>query len=209
MLLSTAHFPPVQYFCKIIDLKQVFIESHDSYQRQSYRNRFRVLGANGPLDLSIPLAKGRSSSQAIKEVKLDYSESWNVIHYKTIRSAYNHSPFYEYYMDDLMQFWEKKRTFLFDFNMEIMSTLFELLDVNIELKETDKFMEFKVENKSDFRNIIHPKKGWLDDPDFSPQPYTQSFAVRYGFVPRSEGYDLVIWVRFESEQVEKISINSL
>ena len=32
---------------------------------------------------------------------------------------------------------------------------------------------------------------------------------RYGFVPRSEGYDLVIWIRIESEQEERISIDLL
>ena len=207
MLLSTAHFPPVQYFCKIIDLKQVFIEAHDSYQRQSYRNRFRVLGANGPLYLSSPLVKGRSSGQSIKEVKLDYSESWNVNHFKTIRSAYKHSPFYEYYMDDLMQFWEKERTFLFDLNMEIMATLFELLDVSIELKETEDFMEFNEENKSDFRNIIHPKRGWHNDPNFSPQPYTQSFTVRYGFVPNLSILDLLFQKGPEAVSVIKESRN--
>jgi hypothetical protein len=30
---------------------------------------------------------------------------------------------------------------------------------------------------------------------------------RYGFVPRPEGYDLVIWIRIESEQEETISID--
>jgi hypothetical protein len=30
---------------------------------------------------------------------------------------------------------------------------------------------------------------------------------RYGFVPRSEGYDLVIWIRLESEHEETISID--
>jgi len=73
MLLSIAYFPPIQYFSKISDCREICIESHENYQKQSYRNRFIIASANGQLALSIPVVKGRTPAQNITEVEIDYS----------------------------------------------------------------------------------------------------------------------------------------
>ena len=44
----------------------------------------------------------------------------------------------------------------------------------------------------------------LNDRDLDPEA-----DFRYGFIPRSEGYDLIIWIPIQIEQEEKISIDLL
>lgn len=189
MLLSTAHFPPIQYLSKIIDLEEITIEARESYQKQSYRNRFRVSAANGPIDLIIPLLKGWSSGQKIKDVKLDYSNGWNKVHRKTILSAYKHSPFYEFYIDDLSHFWEKKWRYLFDINMETLICIFGFLGLDIKICESEDFL--KPASDLDLRYLIHPKKFLELDPDFEVVEYTQNFSDRYDFIPNLSILDLL------------------
>ena len=189
MLLSTAHFPPIQYLSKIIDLNEFSIESCENYQKRSYRNRFRVSGANGPIDLSIPLLKGRSLNQAIRDVRLDYSEAWNQVHRKTILSAYKHSPYYEFYIDDFLVFWEKEWTYLYELNMEILLVLFKILELDINIKETKDFQ--KPDSQLDLRYLIHPKNDFHLDPDFTPFEFTQNFSDRRDFIPNLSILDLL------------------
>ena len=43
----------------------------------------------------------------IRDVTIDYSKSWQKIHWKSIESAYRLSPCFEFYADDLSGFYEK------------------------------------------------------------------------------------------------------
>ena len=191
MLLSVAHFPPIHYFTKVVDLDSFFIESKEHYQKQSYRNRFRIFAANGPLDLSIPIIRGRTPGQLIREVKVDSAYSWQRNHLKTIQAAYRHSPFYEFYFDEFQPYWEKKWTFLYDLNLHIMFTLLDLLELNIEIIETTDYQDILPEGKPDYRELIHPKRPWEEDPQFRPWQYTQNFSDRHGFQANLSIIDLI------------------
>lgn len=191
MLLSTAYFPPIQFFTKIIDQDSFFLEAHENYQKQSYRNRFIIYAANGPVSFSNPVIQGRSPGQLIKDVKLDYSERWNIVQLRTLKSAYSHSPFYEFYIDDLLPFWEKKWKFLFDFNLEILHTLLDILDLQITIHETKVYTPEIEEGEIDVRKLIHPKVDWRDDPSFSPELYNQNFAEKHGFQANLSILDLL------------------
>jgi len=191
MLLSTAYFPPVQFFSKIVDLNNFFLESKENYQRQSYRNRFIICAANGQLSLSVPVVKGHSPAQPVKEVKIDYSGSWQRIHLKSVESAYRHSPFFEYYIDDFIRFWKNPQPFLYDLNLNIIRTILSSLELDIKITETSEYIESQGYNSPDFRKIIHPKKPLKEDPEFQPKPYIQNFSDRFGFIPNLSIIDLL------------------
>lgn len=207
MLLSTAHFPPIQYFTKIIRHDSLIIEACENYQRQSYRNRFRILAANGPVDLSVPVVKGHSSGMPVKSVRIDYSENWQRIHFKTIESAYRHSPFYEFYIDDFLSFWEKQQTFLYDLNLNILNTLVKVLDLDLTIRETREYLPESAGLTEDYRNSIHPKKEWTEDISFSPSPYIQNFPDRFGFIPNLSIIDLIFQAGPEAGTIIRKSIS--
>ena len=75
-------------------------------------------------------------------------------------SAYNMSPFFEYYADDLAPFYEKKYEFLIDFNEELCRMVCELIDIHPTMERTSEYkMEF-APGEFDFREVIHPQKGF-------------------------------------------------
>ena len=57
VLLSSFYLAPIQYYSKLFRSERAYIEIHDTYQKQSYRNRCLIAGANGILPLSIPVEK--------------------------------------------------------------------------------------------------------------------------------------------------------
>jgi len=183
MLLSSAYFPPIQYFSKLLAHQKITLEACENYQRRSYRNRCLISAANGIIALSVPILKGKSENQAIRDVKISYETNWQRVHSRSIMSAYQHSPFYEFFIDELMFVWEKREEFLYDLNLRILEVIIELSGLsNIQISHSEKYIDIP-DNLPDWRKIIHPRKGAEDDKQFRVVPYQQSFSDRYGFQP--------------------------
>lgn len=191
ILLSTAYFAPVSYFSKLASFSDIYIEQHEHFIKQTYRNRAIILGANGPVALVVPVEKGREQKIKIKDLRISYDEKWQRTHWRTIFSAYNSSPFFEYYADDLQPFFSKKAAFLLDYNLQITETISELLEIPFEPRLTNGFEELPID-AFNFREKLTPKPHRnFDDPDFIPQPYTQVFSEKFGFTPNLSILDLL------------------
>ena len=184
-ILSIAYLPPVAWFQKIKQVDSVYIEKQEHYVKQSYRNRCYVLGANGVLSLSIPVV-ATHDKQLIGDVKISYDEKWQQQHWRTIESAYRNTPYFIYYADALESFYQKKHSFLFDFNMELIQLLMKNFKLNTELKFTETYSASTSYN--DYRNTIHPKKE-LTDTDF--KPYLQLFNEGQSFKINLSSIDLL------------------
>jgi len=191
ILISTACFPAVQYFSKLVRFEKIYLEQFENFTKQTYRNRYEILGANGTISLVVPVVKGRGRKIKIRDLRISYDTDWQRNHWRTIFSAYNSSPFFEYYKDDILPYFEKPWKFLFDFNLEIIETLCGLLEIEPKLVLTEDFEKVS-ENTLNFREAISPKKH-KNEPDlhFNPQPYTQVFHERFGFVPNLSILDLL------------------
>lgn len=191
ILLSTAYFAPIRYFSKLAAYPEIHIEQHENFVKQTYRNRTVILGANGPISLIVPVEKGRQQKIKIKDLRIAYDEEWQRNHWRTIFSAYNSSPFFEYYSDDVEMFFRKKYEFLFDFNQKITETILEIMEITVNLNLTEDFEQIP-ENCLNFREQISPKTHLINpDPCFVAEPYTQVFAEKFGFVPDLSILDLL------------------
>lgn len=115
-IFSTAYLPPIQYIKSLIESDIVLIEKHETYLKQTYRNRCIILSANGPLALTIPIIKPFGNKTKTDEVVIDNSVKWKREHWRGIESAYRNSAFFEYVRDYLITFYENEWEFLFDFN---------------------------------------------------------------------------------------------
>jgi len=174
-LFSIAYFPPIDYLLEIKSADRIFIEAHENYQKQTYRNRATILTGNGLHDLIIPTV--RSSTKLIKEIQIDNSMAWQRNHWKTIESAYNNSPYFLYYRDFFEPFFQKKCTFLFDFNMDLLFVLKKLFSITNSISLTENF-EINPSNMEDYRDFFLPKNR-----TFRPEKiqYPQVFSDRCNF----------------------------
>jgi len=184
--ISTAYLGPVQQYSKMFHFPEVRIETSENYLKQSYRNRCIIAGANGPLPLSVPIVKPDTLKCLTKDIRISDHGNWRHLHWNAIVSAYNSTPFFEYYEDDFVPFYEKKYEFLFDFNEELRMLICQLLDIQPQIQYTTSF-EADVEN--DFR-WISPKQD-IADPSFLLKPYYQVFQDKHGFLPNLSIIDLL------------------
>lgn len=187
ILLSTAYLPNIQYFTKLIHAKEAIIDPYENYVKQSYRNRCDILSANGPLSLSIPIERSKGKF-TVKEAIIDYSQNWQIIHWRAIIAAYRSSPFFEYYTDDFFPFFEQKEKYLIDFNYGLLETTYNLLGLNKNFVLSHSYCE---SHEFDYRNKISPKITSSSDAEFIPTSYYQVFLNKYPFISNLSIIDLL------------------
>ena len=187
--LSSAYLAPIQYYSKLAHYP-VYIERCCNYVKQTYRNRCNIASANGVMPLTIPVDKDNKEKCLMRDVRISAHDDWQTLHWRAIMSAYNSTPFFEYYQDDFRPFYEKKWDFLFDFNCEIQQKVIELLDIDVHIRFTDEYKTDFSAGEIDFREIIHPKKK-IEDTNFLPVPYYQVFDKKFGFLPNLSIIDLL------------------
>ncbi len=194
-LLSSAYFAPIQYFTKLISYNHIYIEYCESYLKQSYRNRAVILAANGPLQLTLPIVNGPKAKGPIRDQQLSYDYPWQQMHWRSISSAYNNSPFFEYYADDLVPFFLNKRwKYLLDFNIETQNAVINAINLKSDIRYSeDYYPQGEVPaSMNDYRYAIHPKpQRQIVDKHFTPVPYIQVFHEKWGFVPNLSILDLL------------------
>ena len=196
MLLASAYLPPIQYVALLTKQGKAQIETMEHYVKQSYRNRARILSANGVLNLIVPLEKADGCKTLMKDVRIAYNDRWNAEHWIAITSAYNSSPFFEYYADDLQPFFTKKYSFLVDYNTELLQCILSLIGISCELSFTNEFTNPNTVD-DDYRYAISPKS---TDESITFPPYTQVFENKFDFAPNLSLLDLLCNLGPESKE---------
>lgn len=190
--LSSAYLAPVEYYSKLKAYDKIYIEQHDHYVKQTYRNRCNIAGPEGVLSLSVPIIRPDTPKCAMTDIRISDHGNWRHLHWNAIESAYNNTPFFEYYKDDLRPFYENKYTFLADFNEELRCKICELMDISPVVEHTASYHTDFLPDEADYREVIHPKKDYTEvDKDFLPKPYYQVFESRHGFLPNLSVIDLL------------------
>ena len=187
-ILSTAYFPNLQYISKFLLYNKIVIDCNENYSKQSFRNRLQILSANGVQNLTIPVVKNRQC--LVKDIMIDYTENWQKNHSRAILSAYNNSPFYEYYIDEIEPFFINREKYLLDLNTKILSKLLDILQISKSYEFSTDFI--KHSDCPNFRDSIHPKARMNQiDGSFYAKKYIQVFSERYGFIENLSVIDLI------------------
>jgi hypothetical protein len=190
-LFTTAYWPPVSQMMAMTEASFIEIEGAENFQKQSYRNRMKILSANGVQSLSIPVAN-EAPKMSIQEVKIDYKTNWQQSHWRSLEAAYNTSPFFFYYKDMFHDFYfSKKHPFLFEYNMELLSLVFKILSISPQRRITEEYSPKTSENTEDLRSAFHPKQ--ISPLIFSNKlkPYPQVFDQKFGFTPDLSILDVI------------------
>lgn len=212
VLLSTAYLAPISYYACLMHAPQVFVEQHEHYHKQTYRNRCRIVAANGVMDLSIPVVT--CNNQAIRKVEIDYSKPWQRQHWLSLEAAYRSTPFFEYYEDDLKPFYQQQDIkYLFDFNARLQQVICDLIDLHPQTILTQDFVTPEAAGFCssdvclDLREAIHPKRNLPQMLHYHSQKYTQVFEQQLGFMADMSIVDLLFNMGPESILLLRDSMN--
>ena len=185
-LLPLAYAGPIAHWIPICKQQPILWEVEDFYQKQTYRNRMEIHAANGKLMLSIPIQHlGYDGRQNYKDVQIANEFPWQRNHWLSLKTAYQSSPFFEYYEDDIAPLYQTPYKFLFAFNKQVMETISELLQIQAP-KETTSTYE-KDSPHRDLRKLIDVKTVKTT----AALKYTQVFSDKNGFIPNLSILDLL------------------
>ncbi|WP_452228821.1 WbqC family protein [Lacinutrix sp. MEBiC02404] len=177
ILIHPTYFPNIAHFAAMLKAGEVTFEVHDNYQKQTYRNRTFIYAANGKLQLSIPVIYSQKERQKYSDIKIHNTEKWQILHWKSLESAYKTSPFFEFYEDELLPLFTEQAENLLDFNLKCFETILDCIQLDLNTSETENFQKETTDN-TDFRYLANSRK----EPDFNFEPYTQVFGEKHGFI---------------------------
>ena len=138
MLLSVAFCPPVEYFAHLAEYSSVYVESCESYRRQTWRNRCRILAADGPVDISYPIV--HDGERLITKIRVDYSTPWVRKMEQAVDSAYFSSPFFEYYRDDFFAILDSRPETLWELDLRTTEFFLRKIGLRTALLPTTEFL---------------------------------------------------------------------
>ena len=184
-LFSTAYFPSISYMARFLAEDEPLIEVFETYNKQTYRNRCRVMTANGVENLSVPVVKVNGNHTMTKDMAISPIEPWQHIHSRCIESAYKAAPYFDHYYDDLRPIFEGHFERLIDLNDAALLAVLRMLKVKKEIVHTTDYIH-KAED--DLREAFSPKKS---DENVSFPEYYQVFGTKFPFAPDLSILDLI------------------
>lgn len=193
LTLSSSCFAPIIQFTLISGIENYKIESKEHFVKQSFRSRYQIYGANGLLNLVVPLKKWKNHTP-IEKIEVSYDEDWQQLHWRSIESAYRASPFFEFYDEEIKPLVFSKEVNLIQRNTRIESTILKILGIptiNVFTKSYD-------QQEPDWRMLINPKNK-VEIESFSMPKYIQVFEDKHGFIPNLSILDLLFNLGPESK----------
>jgi hypothetical protein len=186
-LLHPSYFPSISHFVAMMQADEIVFETEDNFQKQTNRNRTYIYSPNGIQLLNIPIKHSKTSHQKTKDIQIENDFDWQKQHFKSLEAAYRSSPFFEYFEDDFVPFFEKKHTFLMDLNFEALEIISKCMRTKFNFTTTEEyFHEVDSNSFKDYRFLVNGKK----DPSVF-ESYPQVFDDKFGFINNLSILDLL------------------
>lgn len=184
-LFSTAYFPCISYMAQLIEDPSPRIEIYDTYHKQTYRNRCRVMTANGVESLSVPVVKVNGNHTMTKDVAISHVEPWQHIHSRCLESAYKAAPYFDHYYDFLKAVFEHPFDKLIDLNDAALKAVLKMLKIQKDIVHST---DYEKNTENDLREKFSPKA--IPNPSRFPN-YYQVFSTKHPFAPDLSILDLI------------------
>ena len=192
LLLSTAYFPTVEYMVYLANAAKVTIDLHETYPKQTWRNRCQIMTGNGLVSLTVPVEKPGGNHTSTSKVLVSEHYNWRENHWKTIFSAYRNAPFFLYYCDMVEELIQKRNSqHLHLLNQQILNMVLPEIGLKVFWDYSSHFIKDPGEY-IDRRFSLSPKakdRAGVANPEFPP--YYQVFEDRFGFQPNLSILDLL------------------
>lgn len=181
-VLPICPFPSIYWWSLALRNESIYLDKFENYPKQTYRNRYDILGVNGKVSLTIPVIGQKGIKTSIKEIEIAHG-SWMNTHLGTLRSAYGKSAFFDHFYPLVERLYLKKYKCLIDFNLSSIEIHRKLLLGSRDIQIVDEQIPFA---ENDFRLQFEPSSG-----PFFTKEYPQVFADRFSFQDNLSSLDLL------------------
>ena len=185
-LIEPTYFPPISHW-KFIKSKDLLWSINSRYNKQTLTNRTYIDSANGELMLTVPIKhSGKNQPRVYSDIKLDLSSDWKKNHFKSIKICYQSSPFYEFYEDDIISFFNLDFENLYDLNLKSIKMVCNWLKIKMPediYNEKNKY-DYKIQDLTHMSNC--KRTSYLKQ-----KKYNQTFETKNGFINDLSVIDLI------------------
>lgn len=196
MFLATAYFPPIEYFLLLDKYENAVIETEETYPKQTFRNRCQIYSEKGLLTLTVPVSRPYGKFSKTKDINIFNETNWQRNHWRAICSAYQNSPYFLYYKDELEFFFTEKVQNLLHLNLEICKKICQLTGITSNISVAEEFIKpGNIEH--DYRYRISPK---IQANQTRFEHYTQVFSDRHGFIENLSILDVLFNLGLQSRE---------
>ncbi len=178
-------FPSIHWLTILVEHDVVKIEAYNRFEKASEYNRYSIADANGVLHLSIPILGGRSHKQLYRETSTDLSSDWIHKHLKSWEAAYNRTPFFQFYIDDIKHILINSNGNLYQMNLAFLQHIIKILRLDIQLELTTQF-ETEELGSIDYREPLSVNRNIQ-----VCKKYRQVFLEKNGFIEGLSILDLL------------------
>lgn len=167
-------------------MRTVF-DAGEHYVKQTVRNRYHILSANGVQALTIPVRHTGQLKTPTGQVEIDHRKPWVRNHLRALEAAYRSAPFYDHYIPKVGKLLRTPHADIAGFFKTALPLWFDLLGIHFDYAtETEYVEDFEgADGRLRIKTPSDIPKEWA-----SP-PYPQVFEDRFGFVPNLSVLDLI------------------
>lgn len=184
ILLPVFYLPPISWFAVFLkDEHEIIFEQYENFPKQTYRNRANIYGANGRLSLIIPI--NHSGKRIMKDLEVSHRENWQKLHWKSIKTAYQSSPYFEFYEDRLADIFDFKTDSLIEFNLNALNSIQNILKTGKAYSLNNEYVKNPLEEN--YRDQFSAKQ----ISDLQMAEYYQTFSDKLGFEKDLSIVDLI------------------
>ncbi len=193
--IDNHYFLNYNYFKLLIKYNTVALLPNKEYSKGWFTNKCTIVGANGIINLSVPLLGGRNQKSLIKDVKIAYEENWRQQHLRSIRSCYGNAPYFDYYYPIFQKIYAQEFEQLFDLNLFILKEVLLILKVDIKIDINNNLISAE--------DILFTKSNTTKKITLYPTEtkYPQVFEDRLGFTPNLSIIDLIMCMGPQSRAI--------
>lgn len=182
-LLPVFYLPPISWFAEFLAETEVELEQFENFPKQTYRNRANIYGANGRLSLIIPIR--HNGKRVYRDIEVSNSENWKSLHWKSIKTAYQSSPYFEFYEDQLTGIFQNDENLLLKFNLKALEIILKILKTEKAYSLNNEYV--KLNDEDNFRERFSSKS----ESEYDMENYYQTFSDKMGFEKDLSILDLI------------------
>jgi WbqC-like protein family len=175
LLIDLHYLPSLEYFARLFPYNIVQLEAHESYQKQTYRNRCYILTSQKVGRLTVPVRKGNSKSP-YRTTEIDYSQPWRDLHWRALCTAYSKAPYFEYFSESFRTIFLKRYTYLFDLNLALLQTCLAFLQLEKKIILSAHYAKTPEKHLADARYSVSPRNRLAKSIYYNPVQYPQVFS---------------------------------
>lgn len=179
--------PPIGLFAALAQGQKIIFDGNENYVKQTIRNRYHILSANGVQALTINAVGQKGTKVPTRDVLIDYDEPWIRLHKRALESAYRSSPFFDHYYPKVIHLFESKYPSFGSFFSESSRLWLDLLKLDRPIEIAEKYVEQK--SDCDLRGRIKTPEQF--PASFRSKKYIQVFSDRFDYQPNLSIIDLL------------------